>query len=81
MRIDYSDGSFMLSWEGCRAWFAPDGTLKDAEYKRRCRGHPAAYEVPLSHTKVRTWLAKQGRQEARLLTQGILKRAIEQPMK
>ncbi|RWP84720.1 MAG: hypothetical protein EOR11_19870 [Mesorhizobium sp.] len=75
MRTDFSDGSFMLSWSHCRAWFERDGTLKDAEYKRRFRGHPAAVAVSAKHTKVRQWLARQGKQEASLLERGILHRA------
>lgn len=74
MRIDYSDGSFMLSWEYCRAWYAPDGTLKDAEYKRKGNRTSA---VSAKHTKVRAWLETQGKQESDLLARGILKRNIQ----
>ena len=71
MRIDYSDGSFMLAWEFCRAWYTPDGVLKDAEYKRKGNTTRA---VSLKHTKVRAWLEAQGKQEADMLARGILKR-------
>jgi hypothetical protein len=74
MRVDYPDGSFMLSWEFCRAWFAPDGTLKDAEYKRMYKGYPVARAVSAKHTKVRAWLEEQGKVEVDLLARGILKR-------
>lgn len=70
MRIDYSDGSFMLSWDKYRAWYSADGRLKDAEYKRRHKGYPAAVAVSTEHTKVRAWLEKQGRIEADLLARG-----------
>lgn len=66
----------MLSWDKCRAWFAPDGTLRDAEYKRKYRGHPAAVAVSPKHVRVREWLNKQGAQEAQLLARGILKRKV-----
>ena len=58
MRIDYSDGSFMLSWDKCRAWYTKDGELKDAEYKRKYKGYPTAVAVSNKHTKVITWLEK-----------------------
>ena len=74
MRVDFPDGSFMLSWEKCRAWYNPDGTLKDAEYKRTYKGFPAARAVSEKHTKVRAWLEKQGKHEVALLARGILKR-------
>lgn len=74
MRIDYPDGSFMLAWEKCRAWYDAAGKLKDAEYKRTYRGYPSAVAVSEKHTKVRAWLAKQGANEASLLARGILKR-------
>lgn len=74
MRIDFQDGSFMLAWERCRAWYHADGTLKDAEYKRRYKGYPSACAVSPKHVKVRAWLQEQGAKEARLLAQGILKR-------
>lgn len=74
MRVDFPDGSFMLSGKKCRAWYNPDGTLKDAEYKRTYKGLPSAVAVSEKHTKVRAWLEKQGECEARLLAQGILKR-------
>lgn len=73
MRIDYPDGSFMLSWQKCRAWFAADGSLKDAEYKRTYRGHPSAVAVSPKHVKVRAWLEKQGKSEAAMIARGILK--------
>lgn len=74
MRVDYPDQSFMLSWEKCRAWYNPDGTLKDAEYKRTYKGFPAAVAVSVKHTKVLGWLEEQGKREAALLAKGILKR-------
>lgn len=76
MRIDYSDNSFMLAWAHCRAWFTADGTLKDAEYKRKYRGHPAAVAVSPKHVHVLAWLRKQGAQEAQLLARGILARKV-----
>lgn len=74
MRIDYPNNSFMLAWQKCRAWYNPDGTLKDAEYKTTYKGFPAARSVSAKHTKVLAWLEKQGKQEADLLQRGILKR-------
>lgn len=76
MRIDYSDGSFMLSWQKCRAWFSPDGSLKDAEYKTTYKGYPAARAVSKKHVKVLAWLEQQGKQEIDLLNRGILKRKV-----
>lgn len=76
MRIDYSDGSFMLSWEKVRAWFSPDGSLKDAEYKLTGRNYGPTRAVSKRHTKVLAWLAKQGKQEIDLLNRGILKRKV-----
>lgn len=76
MRIDFSDGSFMLSWQRCRAWYSADGTLKDAEYKTRRNGYPVARAVAERDVKTRAWLAKQGKQEADLLARGVLKRAL-----
>lgn len=75
MRTDFPDGSFMLSWEKCRAWFEADGTLKDAEYKYRRRGFITARAVSVKDVRVRAWLAKQGKQEVDLIARGILKRA------
>jgi hypothetical protein len=76
MRIDYPDNSFMLAWDHCRAWFRADGTLKDAEYKRKYRGYPTAVAVSPAHVRVRAWLQKQGTQEAQLLERGILVRRV-----
>lgn len=74
MRIDYSDGSFMLAWDKCRAWYFPDGALKDCEYKRWYKGMPVTAAVAARHVKVREYLASQGKSEAELLQRGILKR-------
>ncbi len=74
MRVDFPDGSFMLSWDRCRAWYEPDGTLKDAEYKRRYRGFPVAVAVADAHVNVRAWLQRAGFRESDLLARGILKR-------
>lgn len=60
MKITFVDGSFMLSWDRIRAWYNPDGALKDAEYKWPHRA------VAERHTKVRAWLEKQGREEVRM---------------
>ena len=70
----FPDGSFMLVWErtpcvprdpgrippGVRAWYTRDGVLKDSAYKRSYRGRPIEAAVSQKHTKVLTWLAKQG---------------------
>lgn len=76
MRVDYSDKSFMLSWDNCRAWFTESGELKDAEYKRKYKGHPAAVAVSQKHTKVIAWLKKQGLRESQLLARGVLIRKV-----
>lgn len=74
MRVDFPDGSFMLSWDKCRAWYNSDGSLKDCEYKRKRKGFLVAAAIPAKHTKVRAWLCAQGATESRLLDAGILKR-------
>lgn len=79
MRIDFPDGSFMLSWQKVRAWYNPDGSLKDCEYKRMYKGYPTATAVSEKHVKVRAWLEKQGNREIDLLNQGILKRNLITP--
>lgn len=73
MRIDYPDNSFMLSWQKCRAWYNPDGSLKDAEYKR---SNGRTVSVSAKHIRIIAWLSKQGQTEANLLSRGILKRKI-----
>lgn len=65
MKINYSDGSFMLSWDKVRAWYNADGTMKDCEYKRTFRGYPSAAAVPTNHHNMRAWLKKQGEMEVR----------------
>ncbi len=59
--IIYSDGSFMRSWDKARAWYTPQGELKDAEHKLRYRGAPSSRAVKPNGP---TWqyLAKQGKQ-------------------
>lgn len=54
--IIFPNGSFMLSWDKVRAWYNPDGSLSDCEYKR---GNGVA--VAARHRKVREWLALQGK--------------------
>ena len=71
MRIDFNDGSFMLSWQKCIAWYDPNGALKDAEYKLS-PGRTRA--VSVKHVHVRAWLEKQGKSQVVLLNRGILKR-------
>lgn len=58
MKITYSDGSFMLSWERVRAWYNADGTLKDCEYKL-----PSVRAISQKHVHVRAYLARQGKLE------------------
>jgi len=67
MKVNFQDGSFMLAWEKCRAWYHADGTLKDAEYKYTYRGRPAARAIPSNHRRTLDWLKKQGRQEIEFL--------------
>lgn len=74
MRVDFSDGSFMLSWDTARAWYTADGEMKDCEKKFKYKNRLAARAIPKSHKKVREWLAQQGKTEARLLQEGRLKR-------
>jgi hypothetical protein len=76
MRIDYSDGSFMLCWYNVRAWYTAEGELKDCEKKYWCKGYLASRAISERHTKVRAWLVKQGENEADLLKRGILKRKV-----
>lgn len=73
MRIDYSDNSFMLSWDRIRAWYRPDGSLSDCEYKR-WRGKLTTSAVSSKHVKVIAYLERQGIIEIDLLNRGILKR-------
>lgn len=74
MRIDYPDGSFMLSWQFARAWYDKDGNLLDCEKKYTHKGYPAARAIPEKHTKVRQYLAEQGKQTVHLFNSGIIKR-------
>lgn len=73
MRIDYPDGSFMLSWDSMRAWYSSDGELIDCEKKYTYQGYPAARAVSPKHTHIRAWLIKKGKEEIELLRMGILK--------
>lgn len=74
MRTDFKNGSFMLSWQKCTAWYDPQGNLTDAEYKRFRRGERITVNVSEKHVHVRDWLNKQGKLEIDLLNRGILKR-------
>lgn len=64
MKTEFPDGSFMLSWDRCRAWYDKEGKLKDAEYKRKYRGYPTAVSVSPCHIHVLEWLEMQGEMEA-----------------
>jgi hypothetical protein len=63
MKHTFYDGSFMLSWAHARAWYNPDGSLKDCEYKRWHRGLPVARAIPAGDVHTRDYLIRQGAHE------------------
>lgn len=65
-RLDYEDGGFRLETTVWRAFFAPDGTLSQAEYKRWGNGTLHCYLIPERHHKVLSAIARKGREEAGL---------------
>lgn len=62
----FANGGFTLIFDGLQAWYAPDGTLLDAEEKVQCAGGLiAARSVSARCRNVRDWLAQRGAAEVR----------------
>jgi hypothetical protein len=56
--VSFPDGSYALYFDRIRAWFWPDGSVKDAEYVRR---NNATVQVAKRHTGVLNRLVRVGK--------------------